>query len=62
MVLKNLKIVTLNKIIEKGYIEFEDKVIKSIGEGDYIGEAIDKSGLIAMPGFIDIHVHVIYYS
>ena len=57
MVLKNLKIVLANKVIDNGYLKFKDGLISEIGEGSYSGEATDCSGLIAMPGFIDIHIH-----
>lgn len=57
MVLKNLKIVKENEIIDNGYLVFENGKIKQIGKGDYLGEAIDCHHLIAMPGFIDIHIH-----
>ncbi len=60
MVITNLKIVTLNKIIEQGYIEIENQKIKKIAAGNYDGKAtdiIDGQGKIAMPGFIDIHIH-----
>lgn len=57
MVIKNLKIVTLDKVIEKGFIEFHEGVIVNIGEGIYCDEAIDGEGKIAMPGFIDMHTH-----
>ena len=57
MVLKNLKIVLLNKVIENGFLVFDNGVISQIGEGEYKGEATDCNGLIAMPGFIDIHIH-----
>ena len=56
MVIKNLKIVLPNKIIERGYLAFDNGVITDIGEGDY-KDAFDGNGLIAMPGFIDVHVH-----
>ena len=57
MVIKNLKIVTLNEVIENGYIEFENGIITGIGT-NYEGlDAIDGEGKIAMPGFIDIHTH-----
>ena len=57
MVIKNLKIVLEDRIIEKGFLVFGNGLIKEIGEGDYAGEAKDAKGLIAMPGFIDIHIH-----
>ena len=59
MILKNAKIVTLKKVIDNGYIEIEDKKIKSVHEGGYLGkdETIDLQGNIVMPGFIDLHIH-----
>lgn len=59
MVLKNLSIVTLNRTIPKGYLVLKEGRIKEVGEGDYLGSevALDKSGLTAYPGFIDVHVH-----
>ncbi len=57
MVIKNLKIVLPKRVVEKGYLCFESGRISYIGEGEYLGAAIDGNGLLAMPGFIDIHVH-----
>lgn len=57
MVIKNIKVVTLEKVIENGYIEFENGIITNIEEGDYTGQAIDGMGKIAFPGFIDMHTH-----
>ena len=57
MVLKNLKIVLEDRIINKGTLTFENGIITHIKEGDYFGDALDCNGLIAMPGFIDIHIH-----
>lgn len=57
MVLKNLRIVLEHKIIEKGFLVFENGKIAKIGEGEYKGDAKDCNGLTAMPGFIDIHIH-----
>ena len=57
MVISNIKIVLENRIIKNGYLVFENGLIKRVGEGKYDGEAIDGKGLIAMPGFIDIHIH-----
>ena len=57
MVLKNLTIVLNDKVISNGYLFFDNDCISKIGEGDYIGDAVDCKGLIAMPGFIDIHIH-----
>ena len=59
MIIRDIAIVTSTRLIEKGYLEFEDGIIKNIGEGEYLGkeESISKPGLIAFPGFIDIHIH-----
>ena len=57
MVLKNLKIVLNNRVIEKGFLVSENGLISQIGEGEYKEDAIDCAGLIAMPGFIDVHIH-----
>lgn len=59
MVLENLKIVTPKRVIDHGYLVLREGKIAAIGEGDYQGEEerLDRSGLIAFPGFIDIHVH-----
>ena len=59
MIIKNLKIVLKDKVIENGYLKIDGKTIKGIFEGEYKGEesAVDGGGRIAMPGFIDIHIH-----
>lgn len=58
MILKNLRIVTLNEVIENGYIEIENDKIKSINKGECNDDkAIDCNNKISMPGFIDLHIH-----
>ena len=60
MVIINIKVVTLKNIIENGYIEIENKKIKQIGKMPYLGidnNIVDGKNQIAMPGFIDIHIH-----
>lgn len=59
MVLTNLKVVTKDRLIEHGYLQLENGRITAVGEGDYRGddECVDKGGLLAFPGFIDIHIH-----
>ena len=60
MVLNNLRIVTPTKVIANGHLVIQDGNIVKVGEGSYQGkdtEVYDKSGLVAFPGFIDIHVH-----
>ncbi len=59
MVIDNVKIVTLDHIIDHGFIVVKNGKIDKICAGPYKGqdEIIDGHGLIAMPGFIDVHVH-----
>ena len=60
MVINNIKIVTLKKVIENGFIEIKNKKIVKVGIGHYQGndnEVINGKGKIAMPGFIDLHIH-----
>ena len=59
MIIKNVKIVTLNEVIDNGYIEVKDGLISNICAGEYTGseESIDGLGKIAMPGFVDMHTH-----
>ena len=59
MVITNLKIVTETKVIDNGYLVFDNDKIALVGEGKYLGkeQTIDGKGKIAMPGFIDVHIH-----
>lgn len=59
MILTNLKIVTPTEVIPCGFIEIKDGKISQIGRGTYHGEdtVIDRTDLLAFPGFIDIHIH-----
>lgn len=59
MTIINAKIVLKERIIDNGYISFEDGKITNIGEGQFekVDETINANGAIIMPGFIDIHVH-----
>ncbi|AHF61489.1 hypothetical protein P344_06670 [Spiroplasma mirum ATCC 29335] len=57
MILKNAKIVLINEIIEKGWIEVEGNLIKSVNKGETNQDGHDLHGLIVMPGFIECHVH-----
>jgi len=52
--LKNLTIYLDNKIIENGYVVFNEHIV-DIGQGDV--EGIDMEGKIMIPGFIDQHTH-----
>jgi len=56
MIYKNIDIILKDRVIEKGFIEFDEGVIKNFGENtDVPGE--DMSGHFIMSGFIDTHVH-----
>ncbi|AHB36387.1 N-acetylglucosamine-6-phosphate deacetylase [Spiroplasma apis] len=57
MILKNAQIVLENGIIENGWIEIENKKIKSINKGECLKDGIDLDNNFILPGFIDCHVH-----
>ncbi|MCR5349082.1 MAG: N-acetylglucosamine-6-phosphate deacetylase [Bacilli bacterium] len=59
MTFTNLCIVTRNGVIENGYLRIENGLISDfgLGQGPMDAKRIDKSGLTAYPGFVDIHVH-----
>ncbi len=55
MVLEDVKIVDPSFTVERGWIEFSDRIV-SLGEGKKDGGESGE-GLILMPGFVDTHVH-----
>ena len=56
MIFKNAKIITLDKVIESGYLITNEELISEVKEGS-IDHGIDLSGLTIFPGFIDMHTH-----
>lgn len=57
MIIKNCRIIYLDKI-EEGSVLIENGKIREINPKDYQGEEIiDVNGLYLSPGFIDIHIH-----
>ena len=60
MIIKNIKIVTPQEVIENGCLVIENGLIKGICSSNCSfsdNEIVDGLGLICMPGFIDIHTH-----
>ena len=58
MIIKNVKIVTLEKVIELGYLTIENGLITGVFEGECLEkDAYDGEGKIVFPGFVDIHIH-----
>ena len=60
--IKNTRIITMDssrRVIERGFIKWQDGVITEIGEGE-CGEAdaYDAHGLTLYPGFVDAHTHL----
>lgn len=56
MLLRNLKIVLPDAVIERGWLLAEGGLIADVGEGDGpAGAAVDGAGLTAIPGIIDLH-------
>ena len=63
MVIYNAKIYTQDRerrVIEKGFVRFEDGIITEVGEGtpQLSGGELDAEGKTLYPGFIDIHTHL----
>jgi N-acetylglucosamine-6-phosphate deacetylase len=59
-VLENARVVLPDRILERGTVVIESGVIKAIDESYRSAtqaEVIDLSGLILLPGFIDVHIH-----
>lgn len=57
MKITNARIVLRDRVIDKGTIEFEDGVIKSIREGIEKDAEVDASLRYLAPGIIDLHTH-----
>ena len=63
MTIYNARIYTQDKdrrVIERGYVRFENGLITEVGEGAPAASAedIDAGGKTLYPGFIDIHTHL----
>jgi alpha-D-ribose 1-methylphosphonate 5-triphosphate diphosphatase len=56
MWMHNLRLVLPDRVIDRGALEIRDGLIASVTDGDApAADAIDGSGLIAIPGIIDLH-------
>src|SRR5687767_2466318 len=56
LVLNNARVVLPDREIEGGSVVIEDGRVASISNGP-IGGGLDLSGLVLLPGFIDVHIH-----
>ncbi len=58
LLLRDVRIVLENRIIEDGMILIEDERIVSVGENLRAdAETLSLGGLTVLPGFIDVHIH-----
>jgi N-acetylglucosamine-6-phosphate deacetylase len=57
LVLKNARVVTPDRVIDDGSVVIESGLISSVQAGGAAASAVDLSGLILLPGFIDVHIH-----
>ncbi|WML49324.1 dihydroorotase [Neobacillus sp. PS3-34] len=60
LLIKNSKFINNENQVQTGDILIEDGIILAIGEGisQSADKVIDASGLLAAPGFVDLHVHL----
>src|SRR5215831_14767883 len=61
LLIKNARLVSPTATLNPGWLLCDDKRIKLVGTGPAPAfeqvETVDASGLLLMPGFIDVHVH-----
>lgn len=59
MVLQNARVVLPDRVIERGTVVVESGLIASVAESAAVGraESVDLTGLVLLPGFIDLHIH-----
>ncbi len=60
--ISNARIVLPHKVLEKGWIYFDQSGILNLGEGEapeaYLNkEIVDARGMLVLPGLIDMHIH-----
>ena len=56
MLLRDLRIVLPEQLIERGWLRIEGDRIAELGEGDApAGQSVNSAGLTAIPGMIDLH-------
>lgn len=60
LLIKNSKFINNENQVQTGDILIEDGIILAIGEGisQSADKVIDAAGLLAAPGFVDLHVHL----
>ena len=56
LVLNNARVVLPDREIDRGSVVIEDGRIASVSEATR-AEGLDLSGLVLLPGFIDVHIH-----
>lgn len=60
LVLKNAQVVLPDRVIEKGSVVIDSGLIAAVTEGapaTGAASSTDLSGLVLLPGFIDVHIH-----
>lgn len=59
LILKNVSVVAADRVVENGTVVIDSGLIESVGEVASVSETtvLDLSGLVLLPGFIDVHIH-----
>ena len=57
LLLKNVDVVLPDRVVQRGSVAIENGRITSVSDGAAAATGLDLSGMVLLPGFIDVHIH-----